>query len=88
MARYRKNGYLSDEIEFILVESEDENVVDAVPLFKREPFSWDEIIFSREVIDKAVNKISVVDEFKDIDPLGLGLPMFTYIDYEPQVVFK
>lgn len=88
MARHRNNGYFADEMEFILIESESEDVVDAVPLFKREPFHWDEIIYSREVLDKALNKIPVIDEFKDIDPLGLGLPIFSYINYEAQNAVK
>jgi hypothetical protein len=83
MATYRNNGDDTGINEiFILVDPEDVDVIEALPYREPDAFTWDELILSKEVMEKALNKIPVISDFKDIDPYGLGLPFFAQHTYE------
>lgn len=72
MASFREESNASNGIGIMMSELRDIiNLLPAVPE-NDDFFSWDELIYSPEVLDKVLRRVSVVEYFEAIDSLGIG----------------
>jgi hypothetical protein len=80
MATNHGNDNQMNDLRFFL--SSFDEIIDVLPSSKNERFDWYELIHSKEVMEKALKKQSLIQDFKNLDPYGMGLPIFSFVSEE------
>lgn len=70
MAYFRETKDYGDDVELLLTSLL--QTLSTLPMDGPDRFHWDELLYSKEVLQKALQKKSLVADFENIDPMDLG----------------
>jgi hypothetical protein len=70
LAYFRENKDYGDDVELLLTSLL--QTLSTLPTTEPDRFHWEELLYSKEVLEKALKKKSLVSDFENIDPMDLG----------------